>query len=71
MGDFNEITCPNEKLGGTIPNVNRFQSLNDFLTNINAEALQVSGNLFTWKKTLQVSGNLFTWKKTGTYPSYL
>jgi len=39
MGDFTKITYPNEKLGGTTPNVNRFQRLDDFLTNVNAEAL--------------------------------
>ena len=50
MEDFNEITCPNEKLDGTTPNVNKFQLLHDFLTNINAQTLQVSGDLFTWKK---------------------
>lgn len=47
MGDFNEILCPNEKLGGQPPVTNRFHRLNKFLFAINAECVQVSGRLFT------------------------
>ena len=54
MGDFNKIASLNEKLGGPAPNVNRFQRLNFFLSNINAKALQVMGNLFTWKKRVHM-----------------
>ena len=47
IGDFNEILCPNEKLGGQPPAICRFHRLNDFLAAINAECVQVSGCLFT------------------------
>lgn len=50
IGDFNELVCLNDKLGGPTPNFNRFQRLNKFLACVNAETLQVSGNYFTWKK---------------------
>jgi len=52
MGDFNEILCPNEKLGGQPPATTRFHCLNDFLSVINAECVQVLGSLFTWKKKI-------------------
>ena len=52
MGDFNEWLCPNEKLGGQPLVSSRFQCLNNFLSVINAECVQVLGRLFTWKKRI-------------------
>ena len=50
MGDFNKIACPNEKIGGSTLNINRFQCLNNFVTVPNVETLQVTKNILTWKK---------------------
>ena len=50
VADFNEIVSTNEKLGGPILSFNMFQRLNNFLTTTNAGGLQVSSNIFTWKK---------------------
>ena len=52
MGDFNELTTQNHKLGGAIPNATRYSRLSKLLTTINAEVLPVSGNIFTWKKRI-------------------
>jgi len=41
MGDFNEILCPNEKLGGQPPATNRFHRLRHFLSTINVECVSI------------------------------
>ena len=46
IGDFNDLVCSNDKLGGPTPYSNGFQRLNRFLTCINAEILQVTENFF-------------------------
>jgi len=50
--DFNEIASPNDKLGSPAPSVSRSQRLNNFLNRTDAEAIQILGNIFTWKKQL-------------------
>ena len=50
MRDFNEILCPNEKLGGQSPIIIRFQLLNNFLSVVNVECVHIFDQLFASKK---------------------
>ena len=43
------LLAPMKKKGEALPN-SKFQRLNNFLFEIDAESIQVKGNLFTWKK---------------------
>ena len=47
MGDFNEISCPSDKLGGVYPNKNRFLRINNIIQNCNLVDLDTRGNEFT------------------------
>ena len=55
VGNFNELATPNEKNGGKILPNSKYQRLNNFIATINAESIQVNGNLFTWKKRIDTN----------------
>ena len=48
--DLNELANPNGKKGEQVLPNTKYQRLNNFLSTIDAELLQVNGNPFTWKK---------------------
>jgi len=54
VGDFNELANTNEKKGGQVMSNSKYHRLNNFLSAIDAESVQVNGNLFTWKKRREV-----------------
>ena len=52
LGDFNELGSPEEKKGGQPLSFGKYQRLNKFISDINAETIQVKGSIFTWKKKI-------------------
>ena len=53
MGDFNEMLCASEKIGGIPLTPNKVQRLNNFLQYSNSSDAIVQGRLFTWKKFIR------------------
>ena len=49
LGDFNELSKPSDKIGGTTLHFHLFQRINNFLAMIDAKSIHVNGKIFTWK----------------------
>lgn len=48
IGDFNEITGNNEKLGGPLRNYSYFHRFKDMITQCDMKDLKHKGNIFSW-----------------------
>ena len=53
MGDFNEMLCFSDKMGGVPLTVSRTRRLNDFLAHTRSIDANVQWRVFTWKKILR------------------
>jgi len=52
IGDFNELECPSDKLGGQAVTPSRVARLPTFLQSIRATSIPMRGCPFTWKKRI-------------------
>jgi len=59
LGDFNDILCFADKLGGAYPNRNRFQRINNIIQECNLIDVISRGNEFTWRKRREGENNTF------------
>lgn len=50
IGDFNDIGCAQDKLGGVVFNSNRIRTMNNILANVSSVELPFLWSHFTWRK---------------------
>ena len=58
LGDLNEIERVSDKLGGVVPNPQRFKRLTHFMETNRLSNLETFGNEFTWRKRKQGPDNI-------------
>lgn len=52
--DLNRISCSEDKLGGAMPNFERFRTIRNFMDNTNTNDVPFIGNRYTWRKKWRV-----------------
>ena len=58
IGDFNELSCRNDKLGGADFSFARLNYMNRLFSSLECFELPFSGQAYTWHKTRSGSNNI-------------